>query len=136
MEREPHPPLRKGSEMISQELRERIEAYCNVMNEALWAQYPNTKERGEYYALDETFKGRKYARISQHQNGVPHACHAFVQLSTGYLCKSGGYKAPQRTADGYVFATYNLLEQESFEALLKVADGFGGHLYGGRRVAA
>ena len=28
------------------------------------------------------------------------------------------------------------IDKAAFEALLKFADGFGGHLYGGRRVAA
>lgn len=98
----------------------RVEQYMD----ALKASYTS---RG-YGALSHNYhlenrKGAKYHRIVMTSEGS-RSVHAFVDAD-GLLYKSEGWKTPAKDA------RFDLLDADSFAALLKVADWAGGALYRG-----
>jgi hypothetical protein len=132
------------------ELQAAIEAYCEKLSAKSIAGQQAAAIRNGFaadaydditttFCLEPGSKGGKYVRIVTMQRGKLQAVHAFVQVATGALCKTGGWKGPARGGKGesaYVLAKYNLLVPESFEKLIAEMDVYGGHLYGGSRIPA
>ena len=70
-------------------------------------------------------KGKKYARIVHiSQPSGQRSAHAFVDLSNGDVYKSASWKAPAKNG-----VRYNLLDDQSREAMYRRADWAGGYLY-------
>jgi len=69
--------------------------------------------------------GKRYIRLvlSHNDDGSGRYVHAFVDIATGDLLKAAGWKAPAKGARG------NLLDDESFAAVLAKADPYGSYLY-------
>jgi len=53
--------------------------------------------------------------------------HAFVEKSTGRLCKSAGWRAPAKRSNGDLQSQYNLTTD--FALAVHDADPYGGYLY-------
>ena len=71
--------------------------------------------------------GRKFARIVQ-DNGTQRFVHCFIDMTTGGVIKSAGWKAPQKDKDGLA-VRYNLLDDASREACYSKMDPYGSYLY-------
>lgn len=99
-------------------LLERIQQLAEAID-AKGSPYPTA----EPFTLD-TEVGQRYIRLvtgttERHSRAV----HAFVDIANGDLLKSAGWKAPAKGARG------NLLDDESFAAVLVKADRYGHYLY-------
>jgi hypothetical protein len=141
---------RERGKIMKPELQAAIEVYCETLSaKSLEAMRGLARGRGvaeeSYDGLATTFclepgsKGGKYVRIVTMRGGEIGSVHAFVQVATGALCKTGGWKGPARGGKGasaYVLSKYNLLDPESMQQLLAEMDVYGGHLYGGSRIPA
>lgn len=95
----------------------RVEDYISALE---------TNYRGSRYATNArgytlTIGSGKYHRITS-----DGSVHAFVDAQ-GNIYKPAGWKAPVKTP------LYNVLNDDSFKALLVDADWAGGHLYKGKQ---
>jgi hypothetical protein len=117
-------------------LDQRIEGYCQAVTEKMQAQSPWAKEVNWHCAKDTQPKGTKFLRIVVIENGRTTSVHSFVNSNTGDVLKTGGFKAPAKSKDGFVYSNYNLLEDESYKSLLASCDPYGGYLYNGKKVKA
>ncbi len=68
-------------------------------------------------------KGRKYYKLIMKDSGGSQSVHAFIDRNTGDVYKPAGWKGPAK------YVRYNLLNEESRERCLEVADWAGGYLY-------
>lgn len=59
---------------------------------------------------------------------VHRSVHAFVDITNGDIIKSAGWKAPQKGVNGLAVRG-NLLDDQDFARILKVADKYGSYLY-------
>jgi hypothetical protein len=69
--------------------------------------------------------GKRFIRLVIAHGG--RHVHAFVDIANGDLLKAAGWKAPAKGARG------NLLDDEDFARILRVADPYGSYLYANRR---
>lgn len=77
---------------------------------------------------------RKFVKIVSVEGGQHAGCHAFVEIATGNLIKSGGWKAPQKNSDGTLAVRFALADagvrQGLCARLRHDAHAFaGGYLY-------
>ena len=71
--------------------------------------------------------GRRFVRIVQ-DNGTQRFVHCFIDITTGDVIKSAGWKAPQKDKDGFA-VRYNLLDTASREECYSKMDPYGSYLY-------
>lgn len=88
----------------------------------------NEREHGKLFPqLISVEYGRKFARIVQ-DNGTQRFVHCFIDMSTGDVIKSAGWKAPQKDKDGLA-VRYNLIDPVSRDLCFEKMDPHGGYLY-------
>lgn len=72
-------------------------------------------------------EGRKFLKIVEHYGVNPdvgsRSVHAFVDKNTGDVFKAASWKAPAK------IARFNLLNDDSFNQMLRVCEVHGGYLY-------
>lgn len=78
------------------------------------------------YHMDKP--GKRFVRIYADQRGQT-MCHAFVDVETGEVHKSAGWKAPFKSRTGGHQPRYDLMNPESRALLFRVCDFSGGYLY-------
>lgn len=100
-------------------LAERINTLCNVLAES-------ARSAGIQSAKFIVMPGRKWARIVREDGPRNCSAHAFVNLANGDLHKTASWAQP---APG---ARYNLLREDSFATVLRVANHSTGYLYKAR----
>ena len=79
------------------------------------------------YKIKEGSKFLKIVRIND--GSISGSAHAFVEKETGKLVKTASWSSPAKKKNGELQSKYNLLDDDSFELLLKQSDQYGGHLY-------
>lgn len=107
---------------------ERAEQLAQRLTENYHAQWEFARKYGEHFAVEMPRKGQRFFRIvqvGQHQKSV----HAFVEIETGKLIKSAGWKAPAKYSNGELASKYNLLDDESFALVLEKCDSSTSYLY-------
>lgn len=88
----------------------------------------NEREHGKKFPqLISVEYGRKFARIVQ-DNGTQRFVHCFIDMSTGDVIKSAGWKAPQKDKDGLA-VRYNLIDPVSRDLCFEKMDPHGSYLY-------
>ena len=102
-----------------EKLLERIKQYTNNLED---------KENSYYYTTQE---GPRFIKIVRKDKGNSNSgsAHAFVEKETGKLAKSASWNSPAKKKNGELQSKYNLLDDDSFELLLKQSNKYGGHLY-------
>lgn len=110
---------------------ERAEQFAHHLTEKYQAQWEFARKSGEHFEVEMPRKGQRFFRIVQvyagHSSG--RSVHAFVEIATGKVIKSAGWKAPAKYSNGELASKFNLLDDESFKALLEKCDSHGGYLY-------
>jgi hypothetical protein len=107
---------------------ERAELLAQTLTEKYHANWEFARKSGEHFAVEMPRKGQRYFRIVQvgpHQ----HSVHAFVEIETGKLIKTAGWKGPAKYSNGELASKYNLLDDESFALVLEKCDTHTGYLY-------
>ena len=88
---------------------------------------------GVYGLNEHVYKikeGPKFLKIVRINDGsTSGSAHAFVEKETGKLVKTASWNSPAKKKNGELQSKYNLLDDDSFELLLKQSDQYGGHLY-------
>ncbi len=104
---------------MNEKLLDRIKQYTNNLE---------GKETSYYYTTQE---GPRFIKIIRKDKGGSNggSAHAFVEKETGKLVKSASWNSPAKKKNGELQSKYNLLDDDSFELLLKQSDKYGGHLY-------
>lgn len=119
--------------LLSPEVAHRLTVHLEAVNAAAVAgsRYPDLVG---VYRLEQPTGGRqRFVRIVKvDRNGVDRATerrsvHAFVNVATGDLHKSGGWAGPAKTRDGIVPA-YVLADDASHRALTEGTPVAGGYL--------
>jgi hypothetical protein len=90
----------------------------------------NAKKKFEQKQIEEpwrTQKGSKFIKVI-----CGNSVHAFVEIATGKLIKPAGWSAPAYKSDKQLQSKYNLLDDQSFEAVKKECDQYGSYLYANR----
>ena len=137
---------------VNEKLLERIEQYTtnlqaiSFLSSYSWKFNDNDGFAGDYtedeildraiaiYELSrndyEVKEGAKFLKIVSRSNGsTGGSAHAFVEKETGKLVKTASWNSPAKKKNGELQSKYNLLDDDSFELLLKQSDQYGGHLY-------
>jgi hypothetical protein len=110
--------------MITNEIvLNRVQALIEALEANMASRGGSATARYASYTLDNK-KSAKYHRIVMHYSSGGGSVHAFVDAN-GLVYKSAGWTAPAKGA------RYDLLNDESFEAILKDATWSGGYLYAG-----
>lgn len=116
---------------IMQQVIERAQVLATTLTEKYHAQWEFARKSGEHFEVEMPRKGQRFFRIVQvyagHSSG--RSVHAFVEIATGKVIKSAGWKAPAKYSNGELASKYNLLDDESFMAALKNCDTNGSWLY-------
>jgi hypothetical protein len=81
-------------------------------------------ERDQTQEPWKTQKGSKFIKVI-----CGGSVHAFVEIATGKLIKPAGWSAPATKSNGELQSKYNLLDDDSFEAVKKQCDQYGSYLY-------
>lgn len=87
----------------------------------------NAKKKFEQQQIEEPWKIKKGSKFIKIISGG--SVHAFVEIATGKLIKPAGWSAPATKSNGELQSKYNLLEDESFEAVKEACDQYGSYLY-------
>jgi len=90
----------------------------------------NANKKFEQEQIEEpwrTQKGSKFIKVI-----CGNSVHAFVEIATGKLIKPAGWSAPAYKSDKQLQSKYNLLDDQSFEAVKKECDQYGSYLYANR----
>jgi hypothetical protein len=137
---------------LNEKLLERIEQYTtnlqaiSFLSSYSWKFNDNDGFSGDYtddeildraiaiYELSrndyEVKEGAKFLKIvSRSKGSTGGSAHAFVEKETGKLVKTASWNSPAKKKNGELQSKYNLLDDDSFELLLKQSDQYGGHLY-------
>lgn len=88
------------------------------------------KERFEKDQIEEPWRIQKGSKFIKIISGG--SVHAFVEIATGKLIKPAGWSAPAYKSDKQLQSKYNLLDDQSFEAVIKDCDQYGSYLYANR----
>ena len=116
----------QGTEII-----ERAQALADHLTRIHQEQWEFARKSGEHFVIEMPRKGQKFFRIVQvyggHSSG--RSVHAFVEIATGKLIKSAGWKAPAKRTNGELQSKFNLLDDASFADALAKADTCGSYLY-------
>jgi len=115
---------------MEQKLQERAEEYARVLTQAQRAAWRHAER--EMFLVQEHSANQKYVRIIEDMGtGRNGSVHSFICTETGGVHKAGGWSSPARDRNGKVYpAKYNLLDDESFAALLfACVNTSGGYLY-------
>lgn len=88
------------------------------------------KDENRGYTL-EVHPGRVYDKISVHstQYGGGGSAFAFVGRADATLIKPGGWKAPQKNADGSPAVRFRMDNEVGMAQAVAAADPHGGFLY-------
>lgn len=115
----------------SNEIVERAQALADHLTRIHQEQWNFARKSGEHFAVETPRKGQKYFRIVQvyggHSSG--QSVHAFVEIATGKLIKSAGWKSPAKRTNGELQSKFNLLDDASFAEAIAKADTCGAYLY-------
>lgn len=107
---------------------ERAEQLASHLTEKYQAAWEFAKKENEHFEVETPSKNQRFFRIVQ-VNAHSKSVHAFVEISTGKLIKAAGWKAPAKRSNGELQSKYNLLDDESFTAVLAQCDPHTGYLY-------
>lgn len=110
---------------------ERAEQFAQHLTEKYQSQWEFARKSGEHFEVEMPRKGQRYFRIVQvyagHSSG--RSVHAFVEIETGKVIKSAGWKTPAKRVNGELQSKFNLTDDASFALLLEKCDSVGGYLY-------
>jgi hypothetical protein len=125
------------NEILEQRIQGLIEALQEkqLQFQLNWTSSLTNEKRDEEYAIRKyeeqqieepwkTQKGSKFIKII-----CGGSVHAFVEIATGKLVKPAGWSAPATKTNGELQSKYNLLDDDSFEAVKEECDQYGSYLY-------
>jgi len=86
----------------------------------------------EFFQVEKPKANQRFFRIIKTATNTMsrgRSVHAFIEIATGKIVKSAGWKAPAKYSNGELASKYNLLDDDSFQKALEKCDEHGGWLY-------
>lgn len=117
--------------MTTTQVIERAQVLAETLTKKLHERWAFSVGR-EHFVIEKPKANQRFFRIIQTVTNTTsrgRSVHAFIEIETGKIVKSAGWKAPAKYSNGELASKYNLLDDDSFQKALEDCDEHGGWLY-------